>query len=678
MMEIDTTNPSKRHKALPSYETYDDTDISETDTELSTPNTAGGYLTEDPFIKRVSSSSSSNSSYYPKKTKSVSKLIEKVSMLENEIHKHVKREAELESQILILQQTNKNRDALGRIYKHIDRFLLKKKPSVNDSVVWSSTDDWQGSEIPLLFGDNKCNVSTNEKRRSQNTATSHIVFVLRLKSIVDNFTTLIKACCSSESKEEMTQDFFSELSNILNAWQEHHYAFVQTEEKKREKEYNRVARLLEALQKSLLKNKIMQRDNELLLNQYKMDAKRWLEREKKLCSRQQESRKSEQDPNEVKQQQIINSQIQQMEKALLSCQEERDEYEKTLEIMRREMEAMLEELEDTRQQRLRYKTQANRLRAGLEAIQRKSEKNEDESMTEDEEDEEREATKLMQREAERQAADLDRECKRQALTISAVRKELKLTEEKYQLFRTAKSKQIQQLEKINRETLRKVELLEIAQQQSESTSSLHRNNAADEEEQQNAKIYLLKIALKAANSDAVLQRTRIYQLERQNNLLLDLSQCVNQLQGIFQKELEQTSLVVTSSSAKNNKDIADSIECEQRLWKKERLKEFQRKYDVDLLRVNRDIRFLACRLAEIEEEMELMNTKHDAELKLLKYNTCMEYERRLEKLSSEHCTKEDRLKGQIDALYQENKTLQDESLVLYGRNIIMAHELGKL
>ncbi|KAG1116258.1 hypothetical protein G6F42_013740 [Rhizopus arrhizus] len=380
--------------------------------------------------------------------------------------------------------------------------------------------------------------------------------------------------------------------------------------------------------------------------------------------------------------------------ALSTCQDERDEYETTLEMVRREMETMLEELEDTRQQRLRYKTQASRLRAGLEAIQKKKKKpsaynnsddDEEEEEEEEEEDEATEAIRLMYNEAERQAVDLDRECKRQALTLDSIRKELKLTEEKYQTMKTEKNKQTKQVEQSNRNLTRRIEMLEL-QLATNSKSDIsiattaknteQRDDNQDDEEDQllyHAKIHALQIALKAAKSDAIVQRTRIHQLERQS--MLDPTQYIVRLQDMFKKELVRST---TEHSMDTNKRLAERIEFEQREWKQRQLMQFQKKFDMDLLQVNREILTLSSRLTEIEMEADITQSRHKEAMALMRHQINMDFEHKLQKLMAVQHTKERELQDQLEELYQKNQTLQDESMILYGRNMMMAHKLGKI
>jgi hypothetical protein len=193
----------------------------------------------------------------------------------------------------------------------------------------------------------------------------------------------------------------------------------------------------------------------------------------------------------------------------------------------------------------------------------------------------------------------------------------------------------------------------------------------DDEEQQcmyQAKIYTLQIALKAARSDASIQRNKIFQLERQASLL-DFTQSVSQLQDTFQTEPMWRSNDIV------NKAVADRIEYEQTLWKSKCEKSVKKQYDVDLLRVNRELRFLSGRIVELEDETETLTVSHKEELKRVNCQIMEDSDKRLQKMASSQALKEQKLRCELDVVYQTNQTLQDEILVLCGRNLMMANKL---
>jgi hypothetical protein len=224
---------------------------------------------------------------------------------------------------------------------------------------------------------------------------------------------------------------------------------------------------------------------------------------------------------------------------------------------------------------------------------------------------------------------------------------------------------------MHREQLRQQQHLLLTASQSEGSI---------DNEDDIAKIHVLQIALKAAKSDAMLQRTKISQLERQSSLV-DLEFYVHRLKEMFQKELA----IVASfehpqqqQQQQQYKEIADSIELEQRQWKKDKLKAFQKQFDIDLLRVDRELRSLSFKVADLEDETAMIKSRHVQELSLVKHQSNVENEKKLQKIISSQRIREQELRNQLDTLYQKNQTLQEESMILYGRNMLMAHKLGRI
>ncbi|KAI9356127.1 hypothetical protein BD770DRAFT_458427 [Pilaira anomala] len=753
MIEIDILKASNHNQIKPlSHSCYhnDDNDMSEPDTALNTPT---GSLT-DSITRRYSYSSSSSFKNYPSPQRKPSftpkspdffpqqsnhhdLLEKKIQALENDISEHVKREAELESQVFLLTEQQKGvqyKSTLTRISKQIDQFLVTHEEGTNkilnnnkNSGYWDN-DEWVGHELPMLYEYQDMQQEVETEQVSSNTSdmtTIPITLIFRLKAIMENFAL-------QENTDPRIQEFSTEVYRALDAWQVFYHKKIVIEKENKIREQSRITRLLEALQKSILRNKIMKQDHALLTKKYKADMKEVMleinlnklfssTAEEQQFSPQKQKQKKEQEiidqkvvPNEDTSQKtstfirgVLETQIRTLEKDLFKCQDERDEYESTLEMVRREMETMLEELDDTRQQRLRYKTQASRLRAGLEAIQKRQAKNNQQQSDEEynsnddeEEDEGKEAMRLMYNEAERQAIDLDRECKRQTLTLNSIRQELKLTQEKLRQVQAEKDQELKILQRTNQRLTRDIEMLRVEKHElvslqqhhhhqlssSQSKTSINTTNSStvnnDEEDMDKsylAKIHALQTTLKAAKSDAVNQRTKISQLERQASLV-DLSHSfIAGLQDLFQKEL-----AVSVKRLENNvniddiREMANIIETEQKMWKHDSLKSFQKQYDIDVLRVNRELRFLSCKLNDVEDEMNTLQARHIEDLSLLKFQTNAEFQKKLQRVTSVYRSKEQELQAQLESLFQKNQTLEDESVILYGRNMLMAHQLGKI
>jgi hypothetical protein len=126
------------------------------------------------------------------------------------------------------------------------------------------------------------------------------------------------------------------------------------------------------------------------------------------------------------------------------------------------------------------------------------------------------------------------------------------------------------------------------------------------------------------------------------------------------------------------KEIAAIVEMEQKVWRLENKKQYQKRYDIDLLRVNRELRFLSCRLGDVEDESIVLKSRHEEQLSLLRYQIVSEFEKRIQQISSRHQLEIQESQNQLDVLFQKNQTLEEESLILYGRNMLMANRLGKI
>ncbi|KAI9252518.1 hypothetical protein EDC94DRAFT_620800 [Helicostylum pulchrum] len=707
MIEIDILKASTHHtKPLPpSNYNNDDTDISEPDTALNTPT---GSLT-DSLPRRYSYTCFKNypqrkPSFTPKSTDfdsqhqtTIDILEKRIQALEEDINQHVKREADLQSQVFLLteqQQGVQYKSTLSRISKQIDQFLVNHEEGIKSSKssgYW--TQDWSGNEISQLYGYQDLPKESEPADITSSTQTNiPILLIYRLKTMMENFTL-------KDHKDPTVQSFSNQVYGTLDSWQVFYHKKLMLEKKNKIHEQTRITRLLQALQKTILKNKLMKQDYSILIKKYisdidqlvhqislnpSLDQKQQQQTEP-VVQKRKELQLVEQEDNNTNStkfiRNVLESQIRTLEKDLSKCQDERDEYESTLEMVRREMETMLEELEDTRQQRLRYKTQASRLRAGLEAIQKRHQSDESESSNDESEDEGKEAIRLMYNEAERQAIDLDRECKRQALTLSGIRQELKTSQEKYRTLQTEKDTELKILQRTNQRLNRDIEMLRVEkhelvslQQQNYQSAGQSKTSSAEEELDEHyylAKIYALQTNLKATQCDAVMQRTKISQLERQATLVDIDHSFVAGLQVLFQQER-------SVSDEPNLKEMADIIENEQTLWKYTCTKTFQKRYDIDLLTVNRELRFLSCKLNDVEDEMNVLKARHLEELSLLKYQTNAEFQNKLQRISSTYRLREQELQSQLETLFQKNQTLKDESVILYGRNMLMAHQLGKI
>jgi hypothetical protein len=183
----------------------------------------------------------------------------------------------------------------------------------------------------------------------------------------------------------------------------------------------------------------------------------------------------------------------------------------------------------------------------------------------------------------------------------------------------------------------------------------------------------LQIALKAAKTDAVVQRARVYQLEqRYQQEMTGLESQLVRLQDMFKQELHK----------KNNqcihREFMQILEKDQVHWKQKQLKEFQKKYETDVLHIHGEVRDLSCQMIELQEEMDTVIKRNAAELNLRLKQAQEEHTKRIEHLELQQQMNKAELRDQLEVLYQQNQTLKEESLILYGKNVALARQLGKL
>jgi hypothetical protein len=713
-MKIDTLKGIPKHQLC--YGS-DDMEISEPETALTTPT---GSQT-DSFLRRFSSCSSSLSSNsyttsksqhqqkWPHKNKpSHTEVLEKkVQLLEKQICHHISKETELKSQIAMLEQKNtySNGDykhTLTRVSKHIDRFLVshdKRRIKQTYDSIWKHGTDWSGYELLTLFDSetpmNQGTVHTDTER------TTIAQCIVQLKSMIHQFSDQVPHMDIDPSIKKRTLWFCLDLKRELDDTWSRTERIVDNYADHSNTENERVVQLLNALQRSLQRNKVLEKNHSVEIKQYELRLNSIMQElaqsralENQVKHNESSKKRSRQDDamhapcqnllNETRT--MFEAHIKTLEGSLANCQEERDEFEMTLAMVRQEMETMLDELEDTRQQRVRYKTQAGRLRAGIDAIQKRKTQCLDDDDEDDQVDEQKESLQLLYNEAERQAVDLERECKRQTLTLNSVRQELKAMEEKYHTVKAEKAKDLKELEIENSKIKRQVEALELEKpalyqreehlQQQEQPIQEKQNNkisskppAYEEIEDNDLHYYLLQVAFEGAQADAIAQRTRMSHMEKECLLTKKLHDSLQDLYGIFEKELEKEHAQVHH--------LIKQIKAEQSLWKEDKSREYQKKYDADTVATTREIRCLSVQLSDIEDQITLLKDQHMNELALLKKEYTVETEKKLQRLVTQHKSKEEDFKKENEVLFQQIQRLQDESLVLYGRNMIMAHELGK-
>lgn len=238
-----------------------------------------------------------------------------------------------------------------------------------------------------------------------------------------------------------------------------------------------------------------------------------------------------------------------------------------------------------------------------------------------------------------------------------MREGLKATEEANQVLVKSMRQEISKLQLSNEQLKRKIELLELSE-----------CSGVDEID-----TYALQMALKAAKSDGVIQRARVYQLEKYHHQqLADLNDCMTDLQDKFKQELSKRNKLCI------HQEFMQTVEKEQGMWKQAQLKEFQKKHDISLVNVYKEIRELSWKIVDLQEELDHMKERHKTEMNIERQKISEEYEKRIQQLLLEHRLKQVQMHSNLEILYQKNMTLKEESLILYGKNVALVDKLGKL
>ncbi|KAI8884473.1 hypothetical protein K501DRAFT_271720 [Backusella circina FSU 941] len=532
--------------------------------------------------------------------------------------------------------------------EHQLRLKLKKRVCRHNDqgeTIWQGP-HWTGCELPLLFD--------LIKKPTRNGTLPQLILSL-------------KNCISHLEQTEKSAPIFAEIHAVLDSIYTANYCtFAVDYNLIQRRDRDRLHRLLTALDKSLERNQQLEKETNFLIHKYQStsssQAQELCQLKKQLA---EQTRLAEREEHQ-KQESFLNrsssinstsmlstSENQNYQSELFACKKERDQLEITVESMQRQINHLTEELEDTKQQRTRFKSQANRLRVGLEAIQRRNQNSDDEQ----DEQEGNESLRLMYNEAERKATDLDRESKRQILAMNSLREELKSIHEKHNVLKMESQEKINILEmKMNS---LKQEASSLAERKTLTKTSSIRTMSS-----------VSQFDLEAAQADASSQKSRVQQLERQCYASLELKENLKEVQLTFQNELEQEKLHVRT--------LANQIRDERTVWEENIYQEFQKRYDIDRIQLTRQIRTLSFRLSELEEEIERQRSQHQHELTLIKTELISESEKKLLKLKGLCRKKETGLTRENESLSLKNQTLHEELMAVYCKNIMFAEQLGKL
>ncbi|KAL0087757.1 hypothetical protein J3Q64DRAFT_1734302 [Phycomyces blakesleeanus] len=373
-----------------------------------------------------------------------------------------------------------------------------------------------------------------------------------------------------------------------------------------------------------------------------------------------------------------------LNKSMTESLEEKEEIEQTLDAMRTEMETMLEELEESRQESERFRDQANGLRSDLDLLSKMDDEHKSDHVL-----------YLLQTEAQAQINEMEKETKRQDLVIKDLRNDLRTIESLYREAKQAKATQDKELGRlqsireraaevdIQRKTL-EAKLFEAEKLKAEAELKEEMVKAQTKQLQEDFKdsITNLQTQLDEAKNELAARRPNGTDNEAAS-IEKALERAVAERDAELsklQKTLEQTERKMAHQEA----SYITRQEQEKAAWKvlieEQSGLEHQRNLDIFKVQHSRDIREMACQIADLESEIESLERRHSEESShfaiIKREQTAIEEKARLEKV--EWITVERELRQSIVVLEQKTIGLEGETVRLYGKNLDLAHRLGQM
>ncbi|EPB85909.1 hypothetical protein HMPREF1544_07325 [Mucor circinelloides 1006PhL] len=314
---------------------------------------------------------------------------------------------------------------------------------------------------------------------------------------------------------------------------------------------------------------------------------------------------------------------------LNNSKEEQMEMEQVVDDMRQEMEAMMEELNQSKQQRDRFEQKSKRLQDDLKALQSSSI-----------EDPDFLALQSLLRESETQIDHLEADRQEQMDKLELIKSDF--TKEKARIHATHSHQ-------VNALVLEKEEL-RARLVKAEQTAAIAKSQKAPVDNSE------LEGALRrtVAERDGELAKAR-FELEKSQRHS-------EQLQKINEKQMQlelNTRLNELETSLKS---------------------QYRKDFDTYQVQLTREIRNMSGQIVELETELQDLERQHAQDVNMIE-----KHERNLSRLEKEWTLKsaqwhdrESKLTLSLKTSDQKIATLEKEALVLYGKNLELAQQLGEL
>lgn len=322
--------------------------------------------------------------------------------------------------------------------------------------------------------------------------------------------------------------------------------------------------------------------------------------------------------------------------------EEQQEMEQVLDDMRREMEVMLEELDQVKQQRERYQQKSIRLEQDLKSTVSFG-------CPEDHEDS---VLQNLLREAETRIDQLEADLEEQTFKITKLKqsstKDLEIIKSRMSALHSqqvgaliAEKEELRsRLVKAERSSAELALLIEVEKKKVVAKSH-------DSE---------LEHALRRmiAEKDGELAKAR-FELEK-------MQKHTDQIQSFAEKQMK---LELKARIEEMESDLSSK---------------FQKQFDTNQVLLTRELRDLSGQIVELEAELQGLERQHEQDMRLIENTKKGQWsaEEKLSQKKKEWSMREEELKMSILKSDQRIISLEKEALVLYGKNLEMVKHLGEL
>jgi chromosome segregation ATPase len=320
--------------------------------------------------------------------------------------------------------------------------------------------------------------------------------------------------------------------------------------------------------------------------------------------------------------------------------EEQQEMEQVLDDMRREMETMLDELDQVKQQRERYQQKSTRLELDLKSTM---------SGVQDEDDP---VLQNLLREAETRIDQLEADLEEQTIRIS------KLKQTSTKDLETIKSRM---------SALHSQQVGALIAEKEELRSRLVKAERSAAEFALSVEVENKKRAAKPHDSELehALRRTVAEKDGELAKVQFELKK--------MQKQTEQLHTFAEKQMQRELKTRMEELESDLR-------SQYKKQFDANQVHLTRELRELSGQIVELEAELQGLERQHEQDMRLIDNSKKSQWsaEEKLDKKKKEWDTRETELKMSIVKADQKIISLEKETLVLYGKNLEMAKHLGEL